>query len=550
MVQQFNTSRVTSFPAASAHQERVNAEMFKAIELLGKKLERSEAERDRLTRRLALIESSATVDEKTGKLYLPVVVDPASPQPALAQMPPKWMMAATLMSRAIAIIALGLVMFRDASPQLTPQQLAALDAIATPRVAHFENREWKRLDTAPDTAPDTAFDDQAVQPVQSPAAVAAAVPETAVAPIAPVSAAPVAPVADVVAAAPAPQPQPTPQNKVAAAKPVEDKAAVEAALPKPAEKPKAEARKMDKPAVKKQDTAAVTGLSPDPDLPARLIGLEKRAFDGVPEAQHDLATLYAAGRVIGQNYKRAVFWFEKAADGGVANAHYNLGVMYQQGLGVKRDMDKSIGWYKQAAELGHPEAMYNLGIAYIEGVGTTRNVDRGVSYFKRAANAGVAQAAYNLGVLYESGFVGAIDLAKSLEWYQVAASENHADASAAVDRIKKQIASAPSRASDVAAAEAVEPAAGDEEEASGEGDASMPGDDVPVSQAGDSIDDVQATIVRKIQSSLIAKGMLPGRPTGTMDQQTEDAIRAFQRKAGMTVDGAATPEVLEKLLQQ
>ena len=76
-------------------QARVNAEIFTAVEILGRKLERVEAERDRLARRLALIESAATVDEKTGKLYLPVVMNQDSaPQKEYAA--PKWMISASV----------------------------------------------------------------------------------------------------------------------------------------------------------------------------------------------------------------------------------------------------------------------------------------------------------------------------------------------------------------------------------------------------------------------------------------------------------------------
>ena len=46
-------------------QDRVNAEIFTAMEILGHKLERSEAEKQRLTKRLADIEASATLDEET-----------------------------------------------------------------------------------------------------------------------------------------------------------------------------------------------------------------------------------------------------------------------------------------------------------------------------------------------------------------------------------------------------------------------------------------------------------------------------------------------------
>ena len=55
-------------------------------------------------------------------------------------------------------------------------------------------------------------------------------------------------------------------------------------------------------------------------MPAKLAQLEKRAFQGIPEAQHDMATLYASGKLVAQNYPRAIHWFTKSADGGVANA--------------------------------------------------------------------------------------------------------------------------------------------------------------------------------------------------------------------------------------
>jgi 5-enolpyruvylshikimate-3-phosphate synthase len=100
-------------------QERVNAEIFTAIEILGRKLERTESERDRLARRLALMESAATVDETTGKLYLPVVVNSEAAPYATAQGAAKWTVMASLMSSAIALFALGIVLFRAPEPVLT-----------------------------------------------------------------------------------------------------------------------------------------------------------------------------------------------------------------------------------------------------------------------------------------------------------------------------------------------------------------------------------------------------------------------------------------------
>src|SRR5690606_15482327 len=83
---------------ALSHQERVNMEMFKAISLLGRKLERAEGERERLIRRLIQIESSATVDEETGKLYLPVVTGNAPPPQIIERRPPSWQGLSSVLS--------------------------------------------------------------------------------------------------------------------------------------------------------------------------------------------------------------------------------------------------------------------------------------------------------------------------------------------------------------------------------------------------------------------------------------------------------------------
>lgn len=565
MGEKTNTARILLGPANAdlSGQSKVNAEIFSAMEILGRKLERVEAERDRLARRLALIESAATVDEKTGKLFLPVVTEqPVLPPQAYST--PKWMVSASLMSSAVALFALGLVLFRDPAPALTKDQIALLESLRGVNLAQIspDSKGWKTVNTdigAPETAssspaPDAnnslAAADTATPPAASmltpvdPAKTASAAPATSPAPEA------AKPVQTETAAAttPALDPQTTPI-------PGEDKAAD--IKPAPAKIAKA-APRSEPPALSRSKTPAVAadvvarteaegGISPDAELPEKVAALEKRAYQGVSEAQHDLATLYASGKLIPQDYQRARFWFEKAADGGVANAHYNLGVIYHQGLGVPVDMAQAINWYQKAAELGHPEAMYNLGIAYIEGVGTKTDTAKGVDYFKRAANAGVAQAAYNLGVLYESNFIGPIDTKKAMQWYQVAAKQGHADARTALARLNGGTAVAEDDSGNQALtlADMAEPAAGgDNPEETGEGDSS------PVSEnrhaaTGDAVNGSLADV----QRILIKQGLLQGKATGTMDARTEEAIRAVQHKLNLTEDGQPTQELLDKLLQ-
>lgn len=193
-----------------------------------------------------------------------------------------------------------------------------------------------------------------------------------------------------------------------------------------------------------KDVAADKGKGPlatrasvDTSLPAKLQPLQTQAFSGVPEAQHDLAAIYTAGRGgVTQNFEKAAFWFREAADAGVANAAYNLGVLYHQGLGVDKDLDRALYWYRNAAQKGHPEAQYNLGIAHIEGIGTVYDAPLAAAFFEAAANQGVVEAAYNLGLIYENGLIdGAPKAEEALMWYKIAADGGSNDAKAALTQL-------------------------------------------------------------------------------------------------------------------
>lgn len=583
-------------PSAN-HQERVNAEMFKAMEILGRKIDRAFDEREHLTRRLALIESAASVDEKTGKLYLPVIAQgmgaPALPAPPATVTVPRWMVATTLMSTVIAIAALALVALRPAPQTLSAEQLAILDALAQTRMGALTaplsgtatEESWQPVGNAQQqleresaaqqsldaTAP--SQDELHYEPqTEQPAAVAApqshpvediltgteqtTLDDGAMTPIpqedaqALQSTAPEATPADDIVipgeevVAPEAQAQPVQEEAPVALTPPAPVVAPVAPAPAPAAEKKAQAKPTPVTAAAEKPQSPpplVAGLDigRDTGLPADLISVETRAMEGVAAAQHDLATIYAAGKQTKQDYKRAAYWFAQAADGGIANAHYNLGVMFQQGLGLRKDSAKAMDWYKKAADLGHPEAMYNLGIAYIEGVGTTRNVDRGIEYFQKASKAGVAQAGYNLGVLYESGFAGPIDLANARTWYENASKQGHAEAREALARLDKQLGQSAPPAS-LTAADMVEPAAGD----------SAPVEDTPKAAAQKKSAISKNDLVGKIQRALIGRSLLPASAaTGILDARTEDAIRAFQSSSKLPVDGIPSQELLGQINQ-
>lgn len=589
----------------ATHQERVNAEMFKAMEMLGRKIDRAFDEREHLMRRLALIESAASVDEKTGKLYLPVVAEglhaqAALPAPQSSAGTPRWMIVTTLLSTAIAVAALALVALRPAPQTLTAEQLAILDALAQTRMGALTAplsgtttpESWQPVESAmqppqpvpAESAQETAPQDQSTQDAldatappqevltQEQAAPEQTVPEqtsqdeqqqstaadSAVTQYTPEETTPAA-VAETPAEQTSVTPQETPAVEATAAPQAKtEEAPVALTTPVVKTETKTEEQGVEKQVAKpatiadsKPAPVKVAADTPDEPAPlvagldigrdaklsADLISLETRAMEGNAAAQHDLATLYASGKNVTQDYKRAAYWFAQAADGGIANAAYNLGVMFQQGLGLRKDATKAMDWYKKAADLGHPEAMYNLGIAYIEGVGATRNVDKGIGYFERAAKAGVAQAAYNLGVLYESGFAGPIDLATARMWYENADKQGHADARDALARLDKQLGQAGSTSDNLTAADMVEPAAGSTTTA------------VPAKAPAQKKSPIYKNdLVGKVQRALIGRGLLPdSAATGVMDARTEDAIRAFQATNKLKIDGIPSLTLLGQI---
>jgi len=491
-----NTPAAPQKPAdALSHQERVYFEMFRAIEQLGRKLEKAEAERFILARRLSDIEDSAERDENTGRLYLPAKIESAIPPPPSAAQ--RFALPAALASLVLALLTLGAVLMQDL-PQSTavqaPRSAAASFMPPLPQqpAEGLTRMGWHSRIPAEETA-------RAAQETVS--AEAALTPQ------------PSAPFAELSPAVDMPKPL-TPERETEAAKneaydaddfdthladadfdahladALEDltsksdmaflaeetanpiaaemaltepsaphsaldesdaelfasgaAAQVSAAPPPAPEAAKQAAAPAEKPATTvsaapSQDSAPApqTPLMRDARLPPPLAALEARAFEGMPEAQHDLATIYAEGRRVRQDYARARAWFARAADAGIANAHYNLGVMSQQGLGMPAHAAAARGHYERAAQLGHPEAMYNLGLVYAEGRGVPKNTVRAASYFKRAANAGMVQAAYNLGVIYETDALGKPDIKAAIEWYDVAAAEGNRDAALAVRRLTR-----------------------------------------------------------------------------------------------------------------
>lgn len=160
---------------------------------------------------------------------------------------------------------------------------------------------------------------------------------------------------------------------------------------------------------------------PAPSTPAeRLAYFQRGSQAGDPEAELQLAILYAKGEGVTQDYATAAAWFRKAADQGSARAQYDLGVLYERGRGVAADPEQAASWYLKAAEGKYPLAEYNLAVAYTKGQGTRKDLTEAALWYRRAAGHGVVQAMVNLGMLYERGDGVAISPVEAYAWYLAA----------------------------------------------------------------------------------------------------------------------------------
>jgi len=288
-------------------------------------------------------------------------------------------------------------------------------------------------------------------------------------------------------------------------------------------------------------------IQPDGSLPQQIKEIENSAFAGSAEAQHDLAAIYVAGHGgVGQNFERASLWFEEAAHNGIANARYNLGVLYHQGIGVEQDTDKAFNWYKTAAALGHPEAQYNLGIAYIEGIGVPYNPQNAAIYFENAANGGVMEAAYNLGLIYENGLLGKTQPDTALMWYKRAADQGSPEAKAALEQLAKTLGMSIADVNKLIDGMEVLNTASAQKKTEKLEKADVVSDK-RADAAQPSPQDRQQNLVASVQEQLMALGLYPGPVDGVEGMMTSDAVRSYQSRNNLNVDGEITSELLSHM---
>ena len=305
------------------------------------------------------------------------------------------------------------------------------------------------------------------------------------------------------------------------------------------------------------DTIATASLSKAPPLSGP-IGIDKApegmtdalwqaARSGDREAAFVVASKLLEGREVGKDDAAAARWLERAAAKGLAPAQYRLATLYERGTGVVRDLARAGRLYEQAATQGNVRAMHNLAVLLSGSSGHAVDMRAAARWFREAALQGLKDSQFNLAILHERG-VGVDRAAKeAIYWYALAAAQGDADAKARVELLR---ATLPRRDGDEAVRRAAMFRPRDQLR-----DANIvsvsdpdwvlsppsPAIGVPVGPLGDS------ELIRRTKTLLSRHGFDIGDADTTLDSRTANAIRLFQLRRGLPVNGMVSRDLLQQL---
>ncbi|MFH1345513.1 MAG: peptidoglycan-binding protein [Pseudomonadota bacterium] len=220
----------------------------------------------------------------------------------------------------------------------------------------------------------------------------------------------------------------------------------------------------------------------------------KAAHHGSPQGQFLLALMHGKGRGTAKNDAEAVRWYQKSADQGLPAAMVNLGLQYQYGQGVEKNLEVAANWYERAVEGKLVYAMSYLGFMYRFGLGRPKNIPEALRLFRSAADKGSGTGLRYLAMMYKDG----VGVAK--------------DRDEAIRLLRRSLDT------------------GDQQSLA------------VLQQMGASTFDP-----KEIQQLLSDLGFDPGAIDGRPGHQTKQAIREFQNKRGLSVNGEASLSLVGQL---
>jgi TPR repeat protein len=105
--------------------------------------------------------------------------------------------------------------------------------------------------------------------------------------------------------------------------------------------------------------------------------------------------------------------FLAAAEQGIVEAQHNLAVMFAKGDGVQRDYVQAANWARRAAEAGHPPAQEDFAYLLEQGKGGPLDYIAAYAWYSAAAARGMRKSAKRIKDLEKIMLPDQIRVAKS-----------------------------------------------------------------------------------------------------------------------------------------
>ena len=284
-------------------------------------------------------------------------------------------------------------------------------------------------------------------------------------------------------------------------------------------------------------------------------------------AMEEIARRLIQGIGVAKDPQAGAGWLLRAAGAGSAQAAFNVGVMYERGFVVERDSSRAVEWYRKAADGNMPAAKHNLALLLRDGRGAPRDAKRAIELLHAAARQGMAASMFSLGDMYERGDAGAKDPAAALAWFAIAAEFerqiNHGE-DTQLARTADQRSQTLQRVLTATELQRAQQLGQAEFRAIAEALAPPKPSPPPVDPAAPLVatapppaasDDLPswpkapAEQIRVIQQTLADLQLLRDKPDGVLGPMTRNAIRDFQRGAGLRASGEPSKEVYVALRQ-
>ena len=286
--------------------------------------------------------------------------------------------------------------------------------------------------------------------------------------------------------------------------------------------------------------------------------LREAAMSGDATAQFVVASRYLEGRTVARDHDAAARWYTRAANGGLAAAQYRIGTLYERGSGVKQDRFEAMSWYAKAAEQGNVKAMHNLAVLSADSTNGKPDMARAAKWFANAAAHGLPDSQFNFAVLNERGLGVTKNVNEAFKWFSLAARQGDKDAIKRTETLKNQID--PAMREQIASTVAnwkPQPARREANMVSvtnpewgiqqpRQAAVAQPPAQRPMN--AQPVETLSAKDQVKLAQQLLAqKGFDPGPADGSMGTHTANAIRLYQLRNGLPVNGSVSKQLLQHL---